>query len=158
MPRTSGKWHLTLNLLAVLILFLLGFQFLAGMVVNLYYEIPKVHPGVNAAEYSGGIIQVIGWGLSRSVWSLQTHIAIGLILVLASSALLAFAISSRQTGWMVTTLCGWVGIVGAAFHGASFLIYGREFNSLIMAFSFLLAGISISVGLFIQRGRGLNRD
>ena len=60
--QMSRKWHLTLNLLAVSILFLLAFQFLAGMVVNLWYEIPKMHPGANAVEYFDGIIQVIKWG------------------------------------------------------------------------------------------------
>ena len=44
MRQTSRKWHLTLNLLAVSILLLLAFQFVAGMVVNLWYEIPKSAP------------------------------------------------------------------------------------------------------------------
>ena len=153
MKQMSRKWHLTLNLLAVSILLLLAFQFLAGMVVNLWYEIPKMHPGANAVEYFGGVTQVIGWGLTRSAWSLQAHIAMGLVLVLASSTLLAFAISSKRAGWIVTSLCGWAGTVGAAFNGASFAIYGHEFSSFIMAIGFLLTGISYSIGLFIQRGR-----
>ena len=77
----------------------------------------------------------------------------GLVLVLASSTLLAFAISSKRAGWIVTSFCGWAGAVGAAFNGASFVIYGHEFSSFIMAIGFLLTGISYSIGLFIQRGR-----
>jgi hypothetical protein len=154
MPVTSRKRHLTLNLLSVSILLLLAFQFLVGMVVNLWYEIPRVHPGANAVEYFGGVIQVIWWGLTRSVWSLQAHIATGLILVLASSTLLAFAISSKRAGWIVTALCGWAGTVGAAFNGASFVIYGHEFSSFLMGIGFLITGISNSIGLFVQRARG----
>ena len=111
---------------------------------NLWYEIPKVHPGANAVEYLRGVIQVIGWGLTRSAWSLQVHIAIGLVLVPASSTLLAFAVSSKQTGWIVASFCGWAGTVGAAFNGASFVIYGHEFSSLFMAIG-LLTGISNSI-------------
>lgn len=158
MPVTSRKWHLTLNLLSVSILFFLALQFLAGMVANLWYGIPKVHSGANTVGYFGGVIQVIWWGLTRSVWSLQAHVAIGLILVLATSTLLAFAISSKRTGWIVTALCGWAGTVGAAFNGASFVIYGREFSFFLMGIGFLVTGISNSIGLFVQRVRGTNEN
>jgi hypothetical protein len=136
----------------VLILFLLAFQFLAGMVVNLYYEIPKVHAGANASEYFRGVIQVIEWGMTRTVWSLEAHIIMGLLIVVTATLIVGFSIVAMWRGWIIAAVCGWVATLGAAFNGASFLMYGHDFSSLIMAACFLTAGISYSAGLFIQRG------
>jgi hypothetical protein len=151
--KKPRRWHLTLNLLSVGILFVLAFQFLAGVAINLWHGLPKIHPGANAVEYFSGVLQTIWWGSTRSAWPLAVHTTIGVILVLVSSALLAFAISSKRRGWIVTATCGWAGTLCAAFNGASFAIYGHEASSFLMSVGFLVAGISNSIGLFVQRGR-----
>jgi hypothetical protein len=42
---------------------------------------------------------------------------------------------------------GFIGILAAGFNGASFLNYGQDFSSLLMAVGFLLAAISYTIGI-----------
>jgi len=75
----------------------------------------------------------------------------GLIACVGAAILLGLAIASRQRVWIVTSVLGLMGILGAGFNGASFLNYGHDFSSLIMSTGFLLAVISYTVGFSITR-------
>ena len=155
MQKTSSRINIpsvTLSRLrtgVVITLLLLAAQFLIGMVVNLYVQVPSVHPGAQASEYFTGVVQGIGWVLVHGTLALWIHTVIGLLLVLASFILLGLAIASRQRVWIITSVLGWMGILGAGFNGASFLNYGHDFSSLIMSTGFLLAVISYTVGFSI---------
>ncbi len=132
---------------AAFTLALLAIQFLDGMVVNLFVDVPD-HPGTNASEYFGGVAQGVAWALAHGAWSLQLHAILGMLLFLAATLLIGSAIAARRRGWMIAAVVGWIGIVGAGFNGASFLNYGHDFSSLLMSVGFFLAMLSYVAGLF----------
>ncbi len=136
-----------LRALTLLTLLLLNVQFFIGMLVNFYIQIPAAHPGANASNYFLGVVQGIAWALLSGPPALLFHVALGLLLLLASSLLMGLAIASRCRSWIIASILGWVGIVGAGFNGASFLNYGHDFSSLLMSTGFVLTMVSYTLGL-----------
>jgi hypothetical protein len=120
-------------------------QFLAGMTVNLFVELPKVHPGSQAKEYFSGVVESIVWAIIQGKAYLQLHVLLGLLLVLSSSSILVLSIATKQRKWVVAGIMGWVGTIGAGFNGGSYLNYGHELSSFLMAVGFLMAIISYAI-------------
>lgn len=141
-----------LRTLTLLTLLLLNVEFFIGMLVNLYVQVP-VHPGAGSASYFLGVVQGIGWALAFSPLALFVHVVLGLLLGLASFTLIGFAIASRRLSWIIPSILGWIGIVGAGFNGASFLNYGHDFSSLLMSTGFVLAMISYTLGFALAGKR-----
>lgn len=137
--------------LAAITLLLLAVQFLIGMLVNLYVTVPAVHPGANASNYFSGVVQAVVWALTHGTLYLLLHAIIGLLLFLASLILMGLAIAARRRAWIISSIIGWIGIMGAGFNGASFMNYGHNFSSLLMSIGFLLAVISYAVGFYVTR-------
>src|SRR5258708_33786970 len=54
-------FSLSLRPLTILMLLLLAVQFLLGMLVNLFVQVPSVHPGVGASNYFQGVVQRLAW-------------------------------------------------------------------------------------------------
>ncbi len=146
--EASMRW---IRALTMLVLLLLAVQFLVGMVVNLVVQLPDAHPGAQAGEYFSGVVQGVSWALVAAALPLQAHVFLGVVLLVASLAILALAIASRKRTWIVTAVLGWMGIMAAGFNGASFLNYGHDFSSLLMSIGFLLAVIAYAVGLYRTR-------
>ncbi|HJT57332.1 MAG TPA: hypothetical protein VJ761_12605 [Ktedonobacteraceae bacterium] len=140
-----------LRTVAAITLLLLAIQFLIGMIDNLFVQVPAVHPGANAPEYFSGVAQGVAWALIHSVPALLLHVVVGILLAIAAFILLGLAIASRKRAWVVTTILGWIGVIGAGFNGASFLNYGQDFSSLLMSIGFLLAAVSYAIGFYITR-------
>lgn len=145
--RPAARW---LRPLTALTLLLLAVQFLIGMVVNLFVPNIPDHPGTNAPEYFGGVVQGVAWALAHGAWSLQIHAVIGILLFLASLLLIGLAIATRRGAWITVAVIGWIGIMGAGFNGASFLNYGHNFSSLLMSVGFFLAMLSYVAGLLLR--------
>jgi hypothetical protein len=146
----------TLRTITALILVLLGAQFLVGMLVNLFVQVPSVHPGAQAPEYFSGVAQGVAWALVNGPLWLLVHTIVGLLLFLAAIILLVLAIAARQRAWIVVAVIGIIGIMGAGFNGASFMNYGHDFSSLLMAIGFLLAAIAYTIGIsFSHSGRAV---
>jgi hypothetical protein len=93
----------------------------------------------------------VSWAIVVDALSVQAHVLIGLLLVVTSLAILALAIVSRQRAWIVAAVLGWIGITAAGFNGASFLNYGHDFSSMLMATGFLLADIAYGLGMYRTR-------
>jgi hypothetical protein len=145
----AARW---LRPLAVVELTLLAAQFLIGMLVNFFIAVPDQHPGANAPEYFGGVTAGVWWALEyTSAWELQLHVVVGLLLALASVALLVFAVVLRRRAWIIATVLGFIGVFGAGFNGASFMNYGHDFSSLLMSIGFLMALISYALGLYYTK-------
>ena len=81
------------------------------------------------------------------------HAAFGLALVLAAFA--SIALTRRQGGRMavVLSVLGALAILGAGFNGASFLNYGHDFSSMIMAGLWALALACYVTGMFLAARR-----
>jgi hypothetical protein len=136
---------------AAITLLLLAIQFLIGMIANLFIQVPNVHPGTGSSNYFVGVVQGVVWALLHSELGLLLHVIVGLLLGIAAFTLLGLAIASRQRAWIVTSILGWIGVIGAGFNGASFLNYGHNFSSLLMSIGFLLAVVSYAIGFYITR-------
>jgi hypothetical protein len=145
-PSTAG-----LRVLSGITLLLLGAQFMIGMLVNFYIQVPAAHPGAEAANYFQGVVQAVLWILTSGPLTLLLHAAVGLTLFLASIILIILAIIARRAGWIVIAIIGFIGVVGAGFNGASFVNYGHDFSSLLMSIGFLLAAICYVIGFAVAR-------
>src|SRR5258708_15028056 len=129
-----------LRSITAITLLLLAVQFLIGMVVNLFVQVPSAHPGVDASNYFQGVVQGVAWALVHAPLALLFHVILGLLLFLASLLLIGLAIASRRRASIVTSLLGWLGIMAADFNGPSFINYcWHNFISLIISIGFLLA-------------------
>lgn len=137
--------------LTAVILVLLALQFVVGMLVNLYVQVPAMHPGANAPEYFSGVAQGVVWSLLHAPLWLQIHSIVGLLLFIASIVLIGFAIAARSKSWIIISIIGLFGIMAGGFNGASFMNYGHDFSSLLMSLGFLLAVIPYVIGLSLPR-------
>jgi len=151
MESPIKKTSSSLRTIDTILLILLAAQFLIGMLVNLFVQVPGVHPGANAPEYFSGVAQGVFWALFNAQWELLIHVVAGLLLFILSIVLLVLAIISRQGRWITVAVLGFIGVVGAGFNGASFMNYGHDFSSLLMAIGFLLSAISYTIGISFRR-------
>jgi hypothetical protein len=135
----------------MLALLLLAIQFLLGMAVNLFVTVPAVHPGRNAPEYFSGVAVGVAWALGHADIWLRLHAIDGLLLFVDSLALIWLAVAARKRAWIVASVLGWFGTMAAGFNGASFMNYGHDFSSLLMAIGFLMAAIAYGVGVYVTR-------
>ena len=138
-----------LRVLASVTFFLLLAQFLIGMVVNLYVRIPQVHPGSTGSDYFLRLLQGVPWAVVYGQLPLQVHAALGLLLVLGALVMVVLAVISHRRAWVIASILGAIGVIGAGFNGGSFLNYGHDFSSMLMALGFAVAIGSYAVGLFI---------
>jgi hypothetical protein len=147
--RTAGVR--TLRFLALVALLFLVVQFLFGMLVNLFVQIPIPLPGTTPST-SRGFLQGLGWSLTQtSMPMLLVHVVLGLVLVLVSLALLVLSIVARQGRWVAASLIAAVGIIIAALSGMGFVDTGVADGSLVMSIGFLLALGSYAIGFYVTR-------
>jgi hypothetical protein len=148
--RSNRPFRLT----TALVLLLLIAQFLVGMTVNLFVDIPKNHPGARPGEYFSGSLQSVNWALSNGglPW-LESHAGIGVLLFGVAIALLLVAIRSGRRGNVIAAAFGLAGIIAAGFNGASFLDYNEDFSSMLMSGGFAVALIAYVLGLYVAGRR-----
>jgi hypothetical protein len=127
-------------------------QFLLGMAVNLFVKIPTDHPGSNPPEYFSGVAQSVTWAILHGNIFLAIHAAFGLVLVIAAVGTLVQAIGNRRRGIIVSSVLGFIGVLGAGFNGGSYLNYHQDFSSMIMATGFAIAVVAYSAGLYLAAG------
>ena len=141
---------LAVNFTACLLLLV---QYLLGMAVNLYAALPGRHPDAGASNYFAGGASGVGWVIPNGPAWAGAHAAFGLALVLAAFA--AIALTWRQGSRVTTALSvlGALAIVGAGFNGVSFLNYGHDFSSMIMAGLCALALACYLTGMFLSARR-----
>ena len=132
---------------------LLLVQYLLGMAVNLYVTLPGRHPGAGAGNYFAGLASGLTWVLPDGPAWAAAHAAFGLALVVAAFA--AIALTRRQVSRVATgtSVLGALAILGAGFNGMSFLNYGHDFSSMIMAGLWALALACYITGLFLAARR-----
>jgi hypothetical protein len=118
---------------------LMGVQLLLGMAVNLWVAVPARHPGAEAADYFGGLLQGIPWALVHAATLLQLHIVVGIVLWGLATVLAVSGAMRGRRPVAALTIVGWVGVTGAGFNGGSFLNYGHNVSSFLMTVAFVLA-------------------
>jgi len=122
------------------------------LLTNFYIQVPSAHPGAYPSNYFVEVVQGVIWALSHGPQWLLFHVIVGLLLFLWSLILIVLAIAARRRAWIITTILGLIGIMGAGFNSASFMNFGGQgFSSMLMSVGFLLAVISYAVGFYITR-------
>ena len=127
---------------AIGILFTLLAQFGLGMYSNLFVTIAPGHPGYGEHNYLTATLRGIAW-LETSKYApvvVATHAGVGLSLVIGSLWLAVRAVQTRSgavVNW--SAVLGALCLLGAAVNGASFLDYGDDVNSYLMAMFFAVA-------------------
>jgi type II secretory pathway component PulF len=141
---------LAVNLTACLVLLV---QYLLGMAVNLFVVIPGHHPGARAANYFTGAVSGLTWIISHGAGWAAAHAALGLLLALAALASIVLAWRKDNRFLAATTVLGGLAVIGAGFNGMSFVNYGHNFSSMIMAGLWALAVACYVVGALLAARR-----
>lgn len=140
---------------AVVMLWLFGLQFLAGMLLNLFVKIPKTHPGTTGGEYFSRSWSSLLWALSGGGgWALLVHASIAVVLFLGALALFLRSLGRSGRGWRWASGIAAFFPLGALFNGLSFLDFDEDFSSMIMAACWLIA-VSLTVFLVARSPRPL---
>jgi hypothetical protein len=140
-----------LRVLTLVALLLLIAQFLVGMAVNLFVQIPDDHPGARPREYLGGSVQSVSWAFTSGelLW-LAVHIVIGLLLLLTAVVLLLAAIRSGGGQQVAVTAFGLLGVVDAGLNGVNFLDFHEDLSSMAMSVGLAIALAAYSWGLYLS--------
>lgn len=152
-PRRSTSTPQPMRPILLGVACILLVQFLLGMVVNLFVVVPASHPGAGASNYFPGVVAVIAWSVTRSWPWIALHVGLGVGLVVGGLVVLVWAWSARQTSVLIACSLSVLAAAGAAFNGASFLMYGHDFSSMIMAGGFALSVGFYVLALFLARQR-----
>ncbi|MGN6427242.1 MAG: hypothetical protein ACTHMF_10530 [Leifsonia sp.] len=124
----------------VVLLVLFGVQFAVGMLLNLFVELPTSHPGSAGDEYFARSAASLLWSLSgRGGPALLVHALLGAAAAVGSIVLFVLCVARRVRGWRWLSGLAALFTVGAFFNGMSFVDYGEDFSSAIMAGCWLLA-------------------
>ena len=141
----AARRTLTLAIAIVLLV-----QFTLGMIVNLYITIPRSHPGAKAGNYFSGLAHGLPWAATHAAFPLALHAGLGLLAAVGTVALLLINIRSRKRSHIVTAALGAAFTVAAGFNGASFLNYGHDLSSLLMAIFFAVALAAYITSLYLD--------
>jgi hypothetical protein len=148
--RTAVRDKL-LRLLAFVGLVLLVIEFLLGVQVNLFVQIPTSLPGTTSSTVLRGLV----WSLQQpGMPTLLLHVVVGLLLVLISLALLVLSLVARRKTWLIVSLIAAAGTILATLSGTNFVESGRAASSLVMSIGFLLTLIAYAVGLYVTHPKG----
>ena len=140
----AKKQYRLMRIGLVTMLSLLVIQFFIGMYLNLYVELPKIHPGT-----TGSYAPSIPWALAGNAgFALALHVVIWMMLTLGGIALLVRAFISRRVALIVGNALGFVFLLAAGSGGLGFLNRGTEIESYMMAGGFILACIAYGAALY----------
>ena len=138
---------------AIGLLWFFALQFLLGMFLNFFVKIPDVHPGTTGEEYFSRSWTSLLWALSlEGGVALFIHALVGTILFIGSLAIFVYSLVLRAHRWRWPLGLAAFFTFTAFFNGMSFLDYGEDFSSAIMATAWLGAVASICFAL-VRRDR-----
>lgn len=139
---------------AIVMLIAYAAQFVMGMLLNLFVKIPVVHPGTSGREYFSRSFTSLFWALSGAGGTaLLIHALLGSVIFVGAVAFFAASLLRRARGWRWLSGIAAFFTFGAFFNGMSFLDYGENFSSAIMAGCWLISTGTVVVAL-IRSPRG----
>jgi len=149
--RLTSNTGLTVQAMILCVLLLV--QFFVGMITNLYVTIPANHPGAHTKDFFSGAGRSVAWAVGSGPTWLAVHASLGLALAVASIAFIVSAVRTRDRLWIWLSVAGCLLLIGAGFNGASFLVFGHDFSSLIMAGLFALTLGCYLIGIYVAARR-----
>lgn len=127
-------------------------QFIFGMILNLFVNLPKVHSGTSGS-YASQTLHGFGWALSNGGgFALTVHAWIALGMLAAAIAILVFASIGRIKSWIITGSIGLLFIISALINGLNFInLGGHNANSMAMSISYIIAFSAYGIGLYLNK-------
>lgn len=144
----------SLNMLQTRGKLMVGFlivQYVIGMVLDFFIELPSSHPGTMESTYLARVWDGFVWAITGGGPALATHVGIATLLVLGGIATLGFSIAGRHKAWIVASSFGLLGIVLAWLNGIEFINTGLDKHSFAMAIAFMIALFSYGAGLYFAK-------
>jgi hypothetical protein len=133
---------------SIALLNMLALQFILGMILNLFVNLPSKHPG-QSGNYFVRSAHSFGWAITLGGGiALFLHVLVAIGLLVGSIAFTVLAIKKRDTFWVWVSTVALLGILAAFSNGLSFLDFNHNLNSFIMAMGYILATISYVTGIF----------
>ncbi len=128
-----------------IILVLLVVQFIVGMYLNFYVQLPANHPGIH-----GSYAPSIPWAIAGHAGiALAIHVVNWILLTLGAIVLVVRSILSHRRTSIVGTSFGLLFILMAGSGGLSFLNRGgADMESFMMALGFILAMVAYGVTFY----------
>jgi hypothetical protein len=124
-----------------------------GMAVNLYVAVPARHPGARPSDYFSGSLDSVEWAIGHGAAALAIHASLGLALVIVAIGAAVHGLRSGRRAVGAWSLLGGLLVIGAGFNGASFLDFGHDSSSLIMALLAFGAIACYAAALFLAGSR-----
>jgi len=137
---------------------LLVLQYVLGMIVNLFGDIPFDQIEKNTGSFLEKTGLAFGYARISPFLALQLHWLNACLLILASIALIILgAIVHKKTIWILALLLSLI-FSAATISGASFIAYaGNDYYSFSMAVAFIIAfiiDIFLLFSVFVSRKQG----
>ena len=130
----------------LVVLVLLVIQFMVGMLINFYTQLPDAHPGTQGS-YAPSIPWALGGGGGVT---LAIHVGVAIFLLIGSIVLFLRAIMSRRKAFIVGMSAGLILILVAFSSGLTFLNRGGNDSDLLgMSLAFIFALITYGVTFYI---------
>jgi nitric oxide reductase large subunit len=145
MKQTINKNLRLLRVGLIVTLALLIIQFVVGMYLNFYTELPDTHPGTGDSYAPS-----IPWALAGHAGpALAIHVVVWILLTLGAIALLVRGIMSKRKAFIIGTSLGLLFILMAGSGGLTFLNRGGDDKeSFMMAIGFILAFITYGITFY----------
>jgi hypothetical protein len=115
------------------LLTMLSIQFILGMLLNLFVDLPK-----NAS---------FGTTLSHGGIVLALHIIIAVGLLIGSIILIVRSAATRSKSWLIASIIGALGVFVALTNGLAFIFNDDDVTSFIMALGFIVSATTYSTAL-----------
>ena len=146
-PTTKSQRQQTfLRCGTLVVLVLLVIQFIVGMLINFYTQLPDTHPGTQGS-YAPSIAWALGGGGGVT---LAIHVGDAILLLVGAIALFVLAIMSRRKVFIVGMSVGLFFILAAFSNGLTYLNRGgNDSESLGMSLAFIFALITYGVTFYI---------
>ena len=126
-------------------------QYVIGMVLDFFIELPAVHPGTAGGTYITRVWDGFAWSVTAGGPALAAHVGIATLLVLGGIATLGFSIVARHKTWIIAASFGLLGITLAWLNGIEFINTGLDKHSFAMAIAFMIALFSYGAGLYAAK-------
>jgi nitric oxide reductase large subunit len=145
LKQTINKNLRLLRVGLIVTLALLVIQFVVGMYLNFYTELPDTHPGTGDSYAPSS-----PWALAGHAGpALAIHVVVWILLTLGAIALLVRGIMSKRKAFIIGTSLGLLFILMAGPGGLTFLNRGGDDKeSFMMAIGFILAFITYGITFY----------
>jgi hypothetical protein len=137
---------------AIILLWIYAAEFVLGMTLNLFVTLPDTHAGTSGSGYYSQSVASLLWALEGGGGVvLFLHALLGVLILIASLVLFIRSFGSVDRSWRWPSGVTLLFTFAALTNGLSFLDFGLDRSSAIMAGCWLVAIGALAFGLIRRR-------